>query len=329
MPVVGGKQKLLQLNNLSRFCLLDKRGFKYVVKKIYKNPTEKQDKRITGNRAIFVEYIEAILLNYFIQQNQTRCNFTKKQLWNILGMINENFNLYYDRKLSVDRLRAIDYRINQWQVDNFYSRTRNKLNDITKSALNSLQKRKLIEWTEVIVAKRTLPDGKPNWFEVQKDWQIQKVLECEKEALIELDCKSLNEVIYNKNKNINIDVYTKIRNRILKDKLGWDFIFRRYSVVCNKKYLEAGLKENERDLKQFLNRKIIEVIDEQADHFLEKNREDLRNRKTTFRYPSYYPEIQRILSERFLKLNAELIGDFLKNIEDYQDIEDSFGDIAS
>lgn len=326
LPEVGGKQKQLQLNNLSRFCLLDKKGVKYIVKEIYENPMEKQDKRAAGNRAVFVKYIEAILLNYFIHQNQTRCNFTKKQLWDILGMINENFNLYYERKLSVDRLKAIDYRINQWQVDNFYGRTRNKLNDITKSALNSLQKRKLIEWTEVIVAKKTLPNGKPYWFDVEKDWQIQRVLECEYEALVELGCKSLNEVIYNKNKNINIDVYTKTRNRILSEKLGWDFIFRKYSVICNNKYLETGLRENEKDLRRFLNHKIIEVLDEQAEHYLEKNKEDIKNGKTTFRFPEFYPQIQKILSERFLKLNAEMIDDFLKNIEE---IEELFAGIAS
>lgn len=326
LPVVGGKQKQLQLNNLGRFCLLDKKGIKYIVKEIYESPIEKQDKRTAGNRAIFVKYIEAILLNYFIQQDQIRCNFTKKQLWTILGMINENFNLYYEKKLSIDQLKAIDYRINKWQVDNFYSRTRNKLIDITKSALNSLQKRSLIEWSWVYVARRTRPDGRLDWFEVQKDWQIQKILECKTEALMELNCKELKDVIYNKDKNINIDSYNKIFNRILNKKLGWDFVFRRYSVICNKKYLEAGLKENERDLKQFLNKKVIEVIDEQADYFLEKNKEDLKNGKTEFRYPTYYPQIQRILSERFLNLNAEQIDDFLKDIEE---LEELFGGNAS
>lgn len=309
IKTVGGKQKQLQLKNLERFCKLEKNGVKFIVKDIYASPKEKLDKRVYGNHSVFICDIESILLNYFIKQGKTECSFRKKELWNTLAMINDNFYLFYeDKLLFIEALQIEDERIEPWHVNNFYQRVRNKLNELTKSALNNLKNRKLIKWEEVTVARKTSRDGRYKYFDVRDSKDLQKVMECEKAALIKLGCENLKQVIYNKDNKINYDKYAKIRNQELKEELGWDFVFKRYSIICNQKYLEMGLKENEKRLKENFNTKLIEVIDFQADSLYKKNKiknEEKKKGEKIFSFRKSYPAIQRELSERLLKLNAE------------------------
>lgn len=320
LPIVGGKSKQLQMDNLKRFCALEQEGHKYIVTDIYDCPFEKQDKRIKGSRALFVTYIETLLLNYFIKQGTTTCNFTKSQLWEMLGMVNLNYARNIDSRDLLQRIQSADDRVRQWHIDNFYSRSRKKLNDITKSALNSLKSRKLIEYRDdVIVAKKG-----NDYFEVTKPWQIEKILEIEKETLNELSCKNIKEVIFNSDPKINMKIYTKKRNRKLYELYGIDFIYRRYSIVCNRKYLEQGLKENEQELKQYLNMKIIESMNTIAKKDFSKNRLDLKENRTTFIYPNYYVDIQKLLATKLLNINEQLIQEFIDTIQLDAEIDELF-----
>lgn len=319
LPIVGGKSKQLQIKNLERFCKLEQDGHKYIVTEIFDSPYEKEDKRVNGNHAIFVTYIESILLNYFINQGKIRCNFTKRELWETLGMVSENYSTNYEKKSFLYSIQSVDDRVRQWHIDRFYARSRKKLNDITKTALNSLKNRKLIEWSEVIVARK---DG--NYFEVTKSWQIEKILECEREALLELGCRNIKEVIFNSNKNVNMKSYIDLRNKKLQKTLEFDFIFRRYSVICNRKYLEQGLQENEQELKNFLNNKIIDSVNNQAQKEFDKNRADLKSGKTHFIFPNYYVDIQKLLATKLLNINEQLIEEFIDTIQLDAELEELF-----
>lgn len=308
---VRGNTKIANLKNIERFCEYQKDGQKFIIKQVFDTPKEKNDKRVKGNKSIYVTLIETILLEYFVRKNQRTLNFTKKELWEELGMVSPNYANNYDRAAFLDELQEIDIRTRQWHIDKAYSNSRKKLNDITKSALNSLRNRKLIEYRDDIIVARKNKE----YFEVTNDWQIEKILQCEREALKELGCKSLREVIFNSDKKVNMKRYTKIRNEKLHRELGFDFIFRRYSIICNRKYLEEGLQENIEELKKSLNSKIIESLELQAQKDFDKNRTDLKNGNTHFIYPNYYVDIQKLIITKILNIDEKLVEEFITTLQ--------------
>ena len=99
----------------------------------------------------------------------------------------------------------------------------------------------------------------------------------------QLNCKNFNQVIFNSNKNINLRRYNNIVNNELYEKLGYDFIFRKYRIICNDEYLLEGLEENINQLKKLLNGKIIDFLVNRSEKDLAKNKEDVKNKKTYFR----------------------------------------------
>lgn len=320
-----GNTKKANLKNIQRFCEFDKVGQKFVIKKIFDSPREKADKRINGNNSIYVTLIETILLDYFIRKNQRTLNFTKKELWEELGMVSPNYATNMSRKSFLAELQEIDNRTRQWHIDKAYSNSRKRLNDITRSALKSLKGRKLIDYRDDVIVACV----NKNYFEITKDWQIEKILQCEKEALNELGCKNLKEVTFNSNRNITMKTYMNVRNKKLKETLGFDFIFRRYSIICNRNYLEQGLQENIVELKKALNSKIIESLELQAQKDFERNRSDLKVGNTHFIYPNYYLDIQKLIITKILNINEKLVDEFITTLQIESELDEELENLFS
>ena len=323
------------MKNLERFCKYERQGHKFVITEVYDSPYEKEDKRVNGNNSIYVTYIESLLLNYFIRNDGNKFNFTKRQLWEMLGMVNENYAKYFDKKQLEADLYEYEPRVRPWHIDRFYSRSRKKLNDIVKSALQSLKRRKLIDYRDdVIVACK----GQKQ-FEVTRPWQLEKILEIERETLDELVGATkkvvrngkeitvptdMRDVLFSSDKKVNLKKYLNLRNKKLQATLEFDFIYKRYSIVCNRKYLERGLAENEQMLKQALNLKVIDSVNELAQKDFDKNRADLKSGKTHFIFPNYYMEIQKLLSTKLLNIDEPMINEFIKSIKVDAEIEELF-----
>lgn len=339
LPKFGGNQKKLQIENLSRFCLFEKTGQKILVKEIYDMPKMKEDKRknTSGNHAIFVTLIESILLDYFITRKKKRGDFTKSQLWEILGLVNSSYAENYDNRNFLKQMQTIDNSIRQWHINQIYSTSRRKLNDIVKSALKSLSLRKLIEYNDrVLVAyKKTRNGKKGKYIEIKDEDQISEVLACERESINELigntiiDKRTgkvrqtnLNDIIYGK--NVTFKDYLEIRNRRLKETLGFEYVFRRYSIICNSKYLEQGLKENQDVLRQTLNGKFIKSMNDMVKKDFRRNRENLKAGKTEFIYPNNYIEIGKLLVIQICGLDEETINDFMQDITIHTAIDELF-----
>lgn len=321
-----GNTKKANLKNLERFCEWKKEGQKFVITNVFDNPKKRLDKRSDGNNMIYVKLIETILLDYFIQQDQCSLDFTKKQLWEALGMINQQFLKNDGNPSFVTELQEIDDRVRQWHIDKAYDSSRKKLNDITKAALKSLQRRKLIEYRDNVLVAH---EGK-EYFEVTRNYQIERVLQCEKEALNDLGCKNLREVIYNSNPDISLEKYYEIRNCKLKERIGFDFVFRRYSIVCNRKFLDQGIEENIVELnKKLLNGKIIDSLDKQALKDYARNREAFQKGETKFRYPDYYVNIQRLIFKQILNIDDQSVDEFATTLDIEAEIDAVFPALAS
>lgn len=304
------------MKNLERFFKYEKYGHRFVITEVYDSPYEKDDKRVKGNNRVYVTYIESILLNYFIQHNGNKFSFTKRQLWEILGIVNENyFKFSYKMEELITILHKYDSRLQPWQIERFYSRSESQLIGIVKSALNSLQKRVLINYKDDVF---WACQNQKISFEITEPWQISKILEFERETIDELvgDTKKVikegkeiivptdkRDVFYNRDKNINREVFFDLVNKKIKDSLGFDFVYKKYSIICNRNYLAKGLAENEQMLKRELNSKVILKVNELAQKDFDQNKENIKSGKTYFKYPNYYVNIQKFLSEKLLDID--------------------------
>lgn len=142
-----GSRKTYQLEKFGetgfqRFFRFEKvaRG-KYEIQEIYDEPLPVEDGRNNGNKQIYTHYIELVLMNYLAKKGTHVETFTIRDLWRLLGMINEKYG-----EIADDKLIALDDRITQFEINNFYMRSDRKLRQILLSALGNLRSRRLIDW---------------------------------------------------------------------------------------------------------------------------------------------------------------------------------------
>ena len=309
---MGGNTKITNLKNIKRYCDLEKKGHKYIINEVYKTPKEKEDKRQDINNSIYVKLIESILLNEFISASHRVLYYTNIQLWESLGMVNSSYKMHnYNNKLLFNEIQKIDNRVKKWHVNKAYEKSRKKLIEITKSALHSLSRRELISYNEDIFMARK--NGE--YFEVTDFAEIETILQCRKETLNELNCKEFRDVIYNKNKNININKYYEILNTKLYNRLGYEYVFKSYRIICNRKYLKQGLKDNVKELKKSLNSTIVNKLIDKTYKDYEKNLNDLQEGKTTFKYGENYIDIQKLILTKILCIDEKHIEEFIKNLQ--------------
>lgn len=293
LPTKTGKSKQLQLQDLERFFSYEKQGQKFVITDVYASPLEKIDRRINPDNEILTTYIESILLLEFWDNGSYSFSMTKKDFWKKLGMINQYYS-NYDKNLSI--IQAENYKVKPWMLKNFYSRSRTIIDNKTKSALTRLSKRKLIMWEEVLY-KCSAKDGKH--YEVTNAKEKAMILACQKKVLNLLNCKSIDDVNCNKDKNIDYNLYKKMLDKELYEQLNIKYIYKRYKVICNREYLKQGLKENYDTLMHYVNDKIVSIVDDDADR--------VQERYTDCRC---YAEVQKYLSNKLLRLDDKLQGEF-------------------
>lgn len=319
--VKEGSSKKAQLKEFERYFQYEKHGHKFVILEVFDKPLMKCDKRKDGNRRIYVTYIESILLSYLFGLDDSTGYFTKKELWRLLGMINQSYE-----KVEVDKLQKIDSRITHWEVNKFYQRCDYKLTSILFSALNSLQNRSLIEYEEQYV----IVDEKNNKTYVANDDEKKIILTVEKKILNKMGLYSKTHAIACFKLN---DFYENV-NIFLQKKYGWNCVYKRYKIIfLGKEFLRQALNENEILLKKLLlNERVINTVDKQAeilrDFQNEKfnttykeitdklvkeddiweliglpDKQKIKKQCNIFTYPDYFIEIQKMLSQKLLKLN--------------------------
>lgn len=303
IPEKFGNSKTAQISEIRKFCDLYKKSnsHKYKVRKIYKNPIEKDINPISNN-TIYTILIENILLSYFIKENKTEHIFIKEKLWEILGMTNKNY-IKFQYKGDLAKIEPVS----EWDVKNAYQNSRSKLNSILTSSLNSLKRRKLIEYNEVIVGKK---DDK--FYIINFPSEIEKILKIEKDTLKKLKCNNIIQVIYSDKFN----KYINIRNQKIEEEVGYSMIMRRIRIICNKEYLEQGLIENKEKLKKELNQKVLNSLIKQVENKYKNN----INSNNEFKYHDSYVEAQKILLRKIIDINEVEIIVPETNYDDYEEL---------
>ena len=295
---------------------------KHLLVEIYKDPLPVQNRKSAGNSSIYLKYIELIVMKYLSQKYITQeAIFSRRKLWLLLGMINEKYRRISNEKL----LESQEDIITREDIDSFYIRANNKLNRILNTALNNLNKRKLIDFEErTVICKR---EGSRYQHVVASR---EEIISLEYDILKEFGCEDISEIIYRKYSSR----YYKRITEIIKEKYHWDYYYKAYSIVFNHKNIQESIPRLEESLDeaiQHLNEKIIKSLNKEAETIYKRDAkkyneildESMYNPAVLFKL-SYIkkPEDNYLIAQRILA--NELI-----NISKEDDSPDHMFDITS
>jgi len=303
--VKAGNSKTAQLKEWERYFDFSRKGQKFIIEKIYEIPKPKALKENT----IYVKNIELLLMYELSKKAGYCCNYTKTNLFKLLGMINDN---YLENRMIVVSEDLKEF--NKWEIRHFYGRTNQKLSDILFSALNSMKRRCLIEYKERIIIAETIKDG--IIYREASVYETKCILQAKKKVLADMGYTKIPFLKFN-------EFYGKI-NKYLNKLYNWNYVYKEYQIIYNKKFMRKDISVAKKEIKEELYKKefklncdIISAVNKQADKLFEKNHDEFLNEwlesdysgsepfkfeNGKFFYPNNYIEVQNELAEFLLRI---------------------------
>lgn len=325
--VKAGDSRKAQLKNFARFFDWEKIGQKFIISDIYTSPLDKEDGRKSGNNSIYVKCIEVILLQYLSKQDGYMRTLTKRDWWELLGIINHK----YGKVLEKD-LQSLDSTVTSWEVKHFYQRCNKKLEQILFSSLNSLKSRKLITYEiQTIISQK---DAKGDWqyFEANDD-QKKKILEMEHYVLhVMMGYEKMFQVFISFRQ---AEFYRKV-TELLRKKYGWNHYFKQIKIIYTPEGVKDALPELTAKLRFELNGKVVNYFNSNTKEIYEKSKEkseqdaklfaekcwgeapppELVVKSNVWDIPSTYVTAQNILTNELIKIGHK---DMTFSSEDFLD----------
>ena len=321
-PIKGGKSKQYQLENWKRYFDFNQVGQKIVINTIYDTPIPKpEDQRIKGNKSIYVPYIELLILNKLAQEKQYSYTLTKNKWLLYLGMINNNY-----MSKSYSEIIQKNPHIKKFDINQFYLRVNQKLKKILFDSLRNLKNRCVIDYYEEIVVVEYQYS-----FENNAQRQIHRLAsDQERKDILAAKKQILNDMGFDKITQVFIrfkaeEYYAKLNNYLFEHH-GWLYAYSQYKIIYNKKDILSEIPKIELQLQRLeLNSKVIDAVNQQAEHNYEKNQKDVQEKQNEllqaflnedhwgehstvgnginiFCYRDKYVDIQKQLAEELLRL---------------------------
>jgi hypothetical protein len=156
VEVKEGRTKKLQEENFKRFFEYEKKGREIRIVKIYENPIPKISERQ------YDKEIRKILLHMLIRNEETETFFfTRKKLYEYLGLCNKNLYLISNEKAimlpenkeikeKIDNISR-DYHLTNRDIDIYTDFAKSRIYTLLTRNLNYLKKDFLINWYEKII----------------------------------------------------------------------------------------------------------------------------------------------------------------------------------
>lgn len=327
-------------NGFHRFFDFEKSSYgKYSISKVYDEPLPMVDERKKGNRSIYSVYIELLLMNHLSSKKKSHTEtFMRKDLWKMLGMINEKYIT-----MSDESLLRIDKTITNYEIADFRIRCNQKLESIIKSALNSLKARFLIDWEMQTIISKLLPNGDRVWVEAT-DEDKKEIIVAKRQVLGELNCDDIFSVY---SKRLQKQFNSRV-NELLNEKFNWDYFFKRYKVIFDAKNIREAIPETEVILnKLLLNNEIVKYLNNEAKKNYENKMEiyerrlaeatseeeyELASRK--WKPPVNYILAQALLTDELIKIDgtsdnnkqSKIMNQIFDMAREYEDVDDIFTD---
>lgn len=313
--VKTGKSKQLQLDNLKRYFDWEKAGQKFIITDIYDTPLPKIDGRSSGNNSKYVKCIELLLLRYLLDKKDYTATLTKRNWWQILGMINNKYNQIERDKEKREELQKNNPILTSYEIKHFYQRSNKKLQQILFSALNSLASRKLIEYEiETVIVKE---DDKGRMrHEIATQYEKKVILKEERyilryvmgyEKIIQVFCRFKQD-----------KYYAKVNER-LYELYKWHHYFKRIRIVYNQEYISDAINDiGSEIIKEELNDKVVSALNNNAAYIYKKQRQEYEeetlklfelygtgqdiSKDKIWKIPDVYVMAQELLTDELIRL---------------------------
>lgn len=323
--VCTGNQKKAQEKEFRRYFDWERVGYKYIITQIYPEPLPKDNGlKSKGNNNIYTKSIEVILLDFLSKTPGYTYTMGRKEWWRMLGMVNEKF-----ASIDNEELKSLSNVITNWEISNFYARSYTNLNKILTSALNSLQRQRLIEWEQETIIAMTDQFGE-TVYHPATDEEKKNIMSMERYVLTEIfDYVSIIQVIC---RNQQEEFYNKV-GKLIQKEYEWSYYFKRIKILYNQKDALKAISSYQKNLEKLtLNNNICKRMNKDADNKYEKawlkyNEEcdrlhELRSQDSKFIkpnpndisskvwHPPYtYKEAQYLLTDKMIKLEPSETAD--------------------
>lgn len=269
--VKTGKSKQLQIDNMKRFFEWEKAGQKFIITDIYDTPLPKVDGRSSGNNSKYVKCIELLLLRYLLNKKNYTATLTKRNWWQILGMINNKYNQIERDKEKREELQKNNPILTSYEIKHFYQRSNRKLQQILFSALNSLSSRKLIDYEiETVIVKED--DKGRMQHEIATKYERKAILKEERyilryvmgyEKIIQVFCRFEQD-----------KYYAKVNER-LYELYKWHHYFKRIRIVYNQEYISDAINDiGSEIIREKLNDKVVSALNNNATYIYKKKNQE-------------------------------------------------------
>ena len=252
IPIRNGKSKILQLEDLSRYCTFTKDKQKIIINEIFAEPLPKIDLRSEGNNSKYVEHIQAQILHTLSKTEGHKYTITKNNLFESLGMVN---HMYLDKALVLKLLPKKDSRFTKFNINHLYLRVNDRFTRILFDSLNSLENRCLLTYNDLYMVVRIDEDGIEHHL---KATELEEALITSIKYNVLQDMK-LNSVMQVMFKFKTEEFYRRV-NKKLKD-YNIDYAYKQIELLFTKKNVLYELSKMElQQHKKDLNDKVIETI---------------------------------------------------------------------
>lgn len=297
--VKTGNAKKSQMKTWERYFRYEKvKGSqKMVITEIFEQPKEKVDKRTDG---VYVKSIEVILLHELAKRKDYTATFTKNALWHRLGMVNDNY-----KKISTADLKTLDDCITDFEINHFYQRADSRLTGILKTALDSMQKRWVIEYT----SQYRIVDCNGN-RRVAEDIEILNIITLKKKVAHMLGCNDEREIFL----KMKTAEFYKILNHYYFHYFNWKYVYKEYKLIFNVHVVRDEIPKVEMELqRELLNGRVADALNRGA----AQNYATSSERK--FKLPEMYLQAQNLLTDILIKQegNDSDIAALRKDNEEY------------
>lgn len=261
----SGNQKKAQLKELQRCFEFENANRKLIITKIYDEALPKI--RNVAANAVYVKYVECILLSQLAKQPDNKIYMTNQQLYYLLGMVNEKFIKYAKNyKLLEDK----DNNLTHIDIKEFYERCNANLPDILNSSLNSLVRRVLIEHDKVYMIGIKNSDGEIIYHEASDD-ERSEILKVKREVMTEFGVE-IEIQIYLQGKKEKY--YEKLNEKFIEE-YEWYNVYQTNKIIyCQKTAIQALPADKEKFQKLMLNNEVVNKFNKQTDKIYQSKKED-------------------------------------------------------
>lgn len=312
----SGCQKESQLKEWKRYFNFEKENRKLLITEIYDIPLDPECRKLRDD-AIYVKYVECILLQYLANKPGYNVQIPPRELWKVLGIIN---NEYFEYEHLYEDLYLLEPGMNSLQIDNFYYRCNSNIPKIVESALKSLERRYLIKYDPkaYMIGKRQ-SNGYIK-YELADNKEKSYILDCERKALVEMGYYSKSQVHL---KRKDTEFYNKARIYLFKN-YKYDGYYKVYDITYVQKNIIEAIPEDKITLqKMILNSEVINRMNTHAEKTYEKFKieynealhklmfedEELTQKENnilSYDYGDGYLLYQKVLADKLLKLEEKV-----------------------